>query len=187
MTNTSYKLTQASLSPRKPTNSQRWHPNAQILWEMWPSHTSSNTNPRTSDYRTPKSDPRTNGKTHRNRQNDPRMHIEILLPWLSKTNQTIVTTMRRLNQIQKNQQKSDQTKKDQQYRTRPGTGRHFRNRHITEPTKFSRIPKHCNDDRCILKIPFCIPNAEYYSENIWTMYCRCHDETRISANANPIG
>ena len=42
--------------------------------------------------------------------------------------------MRRLHQIQKNQQQPNATENDQQYRTRIGTGRHNRNRHTAKPT-----------------------------------------------------
>ena len=127
---------------------------------------------------------RTNGKTSRNHQNDPRMQIEILLPWLGKENQTKGIAMRRLHQIQKNQQHPNPTENDQQYRTRIGTGRHTRNRHTAKPTKFCRIPDYCHNDRCVLALPIRIPNAERHSEDNWTMHCRCHDKTRIFANVN---
>ena len=52
------------------------------------------------------------------------MQIEILLPWLSKEDQTMGNAMRRLHQIQTNQQQSNQTKDDQHHGTRPGPGRH---------------------------------------------------------------
>ena len=54
--------------------------------------------------------------------------------------------MRRLHQIQNNQQLSNQTKDDQQYRARLGSVRHPRNRHTAELTKFCGIPKHRHDD-----------------------------------------
>ena len=94
---------------------------------MWTSHTSPNIYPRTPNHRTAESHPWTNWKTSRNHQNDPRMQIEILLPWLGKENQTMGHAMRRLHQIQKNQQQPNLTENDQQYRTRIGTGRHTRN------------------------------------------------------------
>ena len=74
------------------------------------------------------------------------MQIEILLPWLGKEDQTMGDAMRRLHQIQKNQQQSNQTKDDQQHGTRPGSGGHSRDRHITESTQLCRIPKHRYDD-----------------------------------------
>ena len=56
------------------------------------------------DYRTSQNNSRTNGKTPRNHKNDPRMQIEILLPRISKKNQTMGATVCRLHQMQKNQQ-----------------------------------------------------------------------------------
>ena len=50
-------------------------------------------------------------------------------------------TMRRLHQIQKNQQQPNPKENDQQYRTRIGTRRHTRNRYTAEPTKLCRIPQ----------------------------------------------
>ena len=94
---------------------------------MWTSHTSPNINPRTPDHRTAESHSRTNGKAPRNHQNDPRMQIEILLPWLSKENQTMRIAMRRLHRIQKNQQQTNLTENDQQHRTCIRSGRHPRN------------------------------------------------------------
>ena len=70
-------------------------------------------------------------------------------------------------------------KTDQQYRTRLGTGRHTRNRHTAEPTKFCRIPEHCHNDRCILTLFISISNAVRHSENNWTMHCRRHDKTYL--------
>ena len=51
---------------------------------MRASHTSPNTNPRTSDHRTLKSHPWTDGETPRDHKNDPRMQIKILLPGIAK-------------------------------------------------------------------------------------------------------
>ena len=96
--------TKASPRQWKQTNSQRWHPNAEILRGMRTSHTSSKTNPWSLDYRISESNPWTDGKTSRNHENDPRMQIKVLVPWISKKNQTMGTTMRKLHQIQKNQQ-----------------------------------------------------------------------------------
>ena len=101
---------------------------------MRTSHASSNINPRTPNHRTTESHSRTNGKTSRNHQNDPRMQIEILLPWLGKEDQTMGNAMRRLHQTQKNQQQPYPTENDQQYRTRIGTRRLTRNRHTAKPT-----------------------------------------------------
>ena len=70
---------------------------------MWPSHTSSNTNPRAFENRTPQNNSRTHGETPRDHKNDPRMQIEILLPRISKKNQAMGATVRRLHQIQKKQ------------------------------------------------------------------------------------
>ena len=94
---------------------------------MWTSHISPNINPRTPDHRTAESHPRKNGKASRNHQNDLRMQVKILPPWLSKENQTMGNPMRRLHQIQKNQQQPNLTENDQQYRTRIWTRRHLRN------------------------------------------------------------
>ena len=85
---------------------------------MWTSLTSPNNIPLTLNHRTAESHPRTNGITSRNHKNDTRMQIEILLPWLSKENQAMGNAMRRLHQIQKNQQLPNPTENDQQYRTR---------------------------------------------------------------------
>ena len=115
------------------------------------------------------------------------MQIEILLPRFSKKNQTMGNAMRRLHQIQKDQQQPNPTENDQQYRTRIVTRRHTRNRHTAKPTKLCRIPKHCHNDRCVLALPIRIPNAECHGEDNWTMHCRCHDKTRIFANINLIG
>ena len=109
---------------------------------MRTSHAPSNISPRTPYHRTTESHSRTNGKTPGNHQNDPRMQIEILLPWLSKEDQTMGNAMRRLHQIQTNQQQSIQTKDDQHHGTRPGSGRHPPNRHTAESTQLCRIPKH---------------------------------------------
>ena len=49
-------------SPRKWTNSQGGHTDEEILWGMWTSHSSSDNNPRTPIYGTPKINPRSNGK-----------------------------------------------------------------------------------------------------------------------------
>ena len=70
---------------------------------MRPSHTSLNTNPRAFGYGTSQSHSWTNGKTPRDHENNPRMQIKILIPWVSKKNQTMGTTMRSLHQIQKKQ------------------------------------------------------------------------------------
>ena len=55
------------------------------------------------------------------------MPIKILLPRISKENQTVGNVMRRMHQIQTNQQQPNPTKDDQQHRTRSGPGRHSRN------------------------------------------------------------
>ena len=79
--------------------------------------------------------------------------------------------MRRLHQIQKNQQQSNPTENDQQYRTRIGTRRHTRNRRTAKPTKLCMIPKHCHNDRRVLALPIRIPNAECHGEDNRTMHC----------------
>ena len=113
---------------------------------MWTSHPPSNINPRAPDCGTPESNPWTNGKTPRDYQNDTRMQIQILLPWTGKKNQTVGNAMRGMHQIQENQQQPNQTENDQQYGTRPRSGRYPRNRHTAKSAKLCRISKHCHDD-----------------------------------------
>ena len=149
---------------------------------MRSSYTQPNTNPRTLDYRTSENNPWTNGKTPRDHKNDPRMPIKVLLPWLSKKNQTVGNAMWRLHQIQTNQQQSNKTKDDQQHGTRPGPGRHSRDWHIAESTQHCRIPKHRYDDWCIFTLPIRIPKTERHSKDNRTMPCWRHDQTCISAN-----
>ena len=48
-----------------------------------------------------KSNTRTNGKTPRDHQNDPRLQIKILLPRLGKKNQAIGLNLQKLHQIQR--------------------------------------------------------------------------------------
>ena len=52
------------------------------------------------------------------------MLIKVLLPRTSKEDQTVGNAMRRLHQIQTNQQQPNQTENDQQYGTRPWSGGH---------------------------------------------------------------
>ena len=74
------------------------------------------------------------------------MPIKVLLPRISKEDQTVGNAMRRMHQIQTNQQQPNPTKDDQQYGTRLRSRRYSRNRHIAEFTKLRGIPKHCHDD-----------------------------------------
>ena len=98
-----------------------------ILRGMWPSHSPSNFSPRIFNHRTLESNSWTNGKASRNHKNDPRMPIKILLPRISKEDQTVGNAMRRMHQIQTNQQQPNPTKDDQQYGTRPRPRRYPRN------------------------------------------------------------
>ena len=150
---------------------------------MRTSHAPSNINPRTPNHRTAESHPRTNGKTSRNHQNDPRMQIEITaLAWQRGSNNGYCNAKTASN----TKESTTANKSDQQYRTRFGTRRHTRNRHTAKPTKLCRIPEHCHNDRCVLALPIRIPNAECHGEDNWAMHCRRHDKTCIFANINLI-
>ena len=91
---------------------------------MWTSYPPPNINSRTLGYRTLEGNTWTNGKTPGDYKNDSRMPIKVLLPRPSKKNQTVGNAMRRLHQIQTNQQQPNQTENDQQYGTRPWSGGH---------------------------------------------------------------
>ena len=138
---------------------------------MRTSHSSPDTYTRTSNLRTTESNTWTDGKTPWNHKDDPRMQIKKLLPKPGKKDPTMGIEVRRLHQIQKNQQLPNQTKTAQQHRTRSRTKGHPRNRHPTKPTQFSRLPKHYHHDRCVFTLPIRLPTAERDGQNKWTMHC----------------
>ena len=151
---------------------------------MWPNYSPPNntTNPNLS--RGTKNSTWSDSQIPRNYKDDTRVPSEILLSRVGQTYQKIGNNLPRMHQIQTNQNTTNTPKNDQPHRFLNGIRIHTGDRRTAQLTEISRISTHHHDDRCILTLSLCIPNAKYDGTNRGQMHHRRHDETRLPSHHN---